>query len=267
MSNNCTYTIPEIMGIINITPDSFFKESRCENEEAILSKTAKLISEGADIFDIGACSTRPGSAPVGEEEELSRMDFALKTIRKAHPDIRLSIDTFRSSVARMAVKDYGAEIINDVYGSDPDMTDTVAELGCTYVYTHPFEIDSSSPDDLIRKIFVFFAEGIKRMKGEGVKNIIVDPGFGFGKTAEQNFELFTGIHELKSLGCPILVGISRKRMIWQTLGITPDEALNGTTVLNTLALTEGADILRVHDVKEARQCVDLFVHYNNKVKE
>ncbi len=257
------------MGIINVTPDSFFKESRCENEEALLSKTAKLLSEGADIFDIGACSTRPGSAPVSEGEELERMDRALRSIRKAYPSIRLSIDTFRASVAQMAVTEYGAEIVNDVYGSDPKMIDTVAQLGCTYVYTHPFEIDSSSPNELIRKIFVFFAEGIEMMKGKGVNsgNIIIDPGFGFGKTAEQNFELFSGIHELKSLGCPILVGISRKRMIWQTLGITPDEALNGTTVLNTLALTEGADILRVHDVKEAKQCVNLFVHYNNKVKE
>lgn len=257
------------MGIINVTPDSFFKESRCENEEALLSKTAKLLSEGADIFDIGACSTRPGSAPVSEGEELERMDRALRSIRKAYPSIRLSIDTFRASVAQMAVTEYGAEIVNDVYGSDPKMIDTVAQLGCTYVYTHPFEIDSSSPNELIRKIFVFFAEGIEMMKGKGVNsdNIIIDPGFGFGKTAEQNFELFSGIHELKSLGCPILVGISRKRMIWQTLSITPDEALNGTTVLNTLALTEGADILRVHDVKEAKQCVNLFVHYNNKVKE
>lgn len=257
------------MGIINVTPDSFFKESRCENEEALLSKTAKLLSEGADIFDIGACSTRPGSAPVSEGEELERMDRALRSIRKAYPSIRLSIDTFRASVAQMAVTEYGAEIVNDVYGSDPKMIDTVAQLGCTYVYTHPFEIDSSSPNELIRKIFVFFAEGIEMMKGKGVNsgNIIIDPGFGFGKTAEQNFELFSGIHELKSLGYPILVGISRKRMIWQTLGITPDEALNGTTVLNTLALTEGADILRVHDVKEAKQCVNLFVHYNNKVKE
>ena len=254
------------MGIINITPDSFFEGSRCETKDAILSRVEQFKAEGATIFDIGACSTRPGSAPVSEEEELSRMGSALKTIRGVYPDICLSIDTFRASVARMAGKEYGAQIINDVYGSDPAMAKTVAELGCTYIYTHPFEVDSSSPNELIRKIFAFFADGIQSLRKEGVDQIIIDPGFGFGKTMDQNFELFSLMHELKSLGHPILVGISRKRMIWQTLGITPDEALNGTTALNTMALAEGADILRVHDVKEAVQCVELFTRCYKKKK-
>lgn len=266
MTNTYTQKNPQVMGIINITPDSFFKGSRCETKDAILSRIDQFKAEGATIFDIGACSTRPGSAPVSEEEELSRIGNALELIREAHPDICLSIDTFRASVARMAGKEYGAQIINDVYGCDPAMADTVADLGCTYVYTHPFEVDSSSPNELIRKIFAFFAEGIKSLREKGVEHIIVDPGFGFGKTMDQNFELFSLMHELKSMGYPLLVGISRKRMIWQTLDITPDDALNGTTVLNTLALVEGADILRVHDVKEAMQCVELFTrYYNNKV--
>lgn len=264
MTSDYTRKSPQVMGIINITSDSFFAGSRCETKESILAKVNQFISEGASIFDIGACSTRPGSNPVSEEEELERMEFALKTIREVHPDICLSIDTFRASVARMAGNDFGAQIINDVYGSDPLMADTVAELGCSYVFTHSAEVDSSSPSELFRKIFAFFAKGIETLRRKGVQDIIVDPGFGFGKTMEQNFELLALQRELKSLGCPILTGISRKRMIWQTLDITPDEALNGTTVLNTLALVQGANILRVHDVKEAKQCVDLYMRcYNN----
>lgn len=259
---------PQVMGIINITPDSFFKDSRCESKEAILSKIERFIEEGASIFDIGACSTRPGSAPVDEEEELSRMRNALMVIRNAHPDICLSIDTFRASVARMSVEEFGAQIINDVYGSDPKMAETVAELDCSYVFTHPHEVDSSTPDELIRKIFAFFADGTKALREKGVQKIIIDPGFGFGKTMDQNFALLSSQLELKALGYPLLVGISRKRMIWQTLDITPDEALNGTTVLNTLSLIGGADILRVHDVKEAKQCIDLYTrYYNNKVQK
>lgn len=256
---------PQVMGIINITSDSFYADSRCETKEAILSKVNQFLSEGASIFDLGACSTRPGSAPVSEEEEMARMEFALKVIRETHPDICLSVDTFRASVARMAGKEYNVQIINDVYGCDPKMAETVAELGCTYVYMHATEVDSSSPNELIRKIFTFFAEGIQSLQEKGVRDIIIDPGFGFGKTMDQNFELLALTHELKALNCPILVGISRKRMIWQTLDITPEDALNGTTVLNTMALSQGADILRVHDVKEAKQCIDLFDRYNIKV--
>lgn len=264
---NYNKNIPQVMGIINITPDSFFKDSRCETNEAILSKIEQFIKEGATIFDIGACSTRPGSAPVDEKEEISRMRKALGTIRSAYPDICLSIDTFRASVARMSVEEFGAQIINDVYGSDPKMAETVAELDCSYVFTHSLEVDSSSSEELIRKIFAFFAEGIKALQEKGARKIIIDPGFGFGKTMDQNFALLSLQQELKSLGYPLLVGISRKRMIWQTLDITPEEALNGTTVLNTLSLIAGADILRVHDVKEAKQCVNLYMrYYNNKVQ-
>lgn len=263
MTNDYGQAFPLIMGIINITPDSFFDASRCESEESILAKTEQMIHDGATILDIGACSTRPGSAPTSEDEEMKRMRFALKLIREKHPEVRLSVDTFRSNVARMAVKEFGVEIVNDVYGNDEKMFDTVADLGCTYVLTHPSEVDSTSSDDLIRKIFVFFAERIDILRNKGLQNILVDPGFGFGKTMEQNFKLLSLTKELKALGCPLLIGISRKRMVWQVLGITPQEALNGTSVLNTLALTQGANILRVHDVKEAKQCVDLFNMYNN----
>ncbi len=250
------------MGIINITPDSFFDASRCESKEAILSKTEQMVREGASILDIGACSTRPGSSPTSGEDEMKRMRFALELIREKYPEVRLSVDTFRSNIARMAVKEFGVEIVNDVYGNDEKMFDTVADLGCTYVVTHSSEVDSTSSDDLIRKIFVFFAKRIDTLRSKGVQNILVDPGFGFGKTMEQNFELLSLSRELKTLGCPLLIGISRKRMIWQSLGITPQESLNGTSVLNTLALTQGANILRVHDVKEAKQCVDLYNMYN-----
>lgn len=262
MTNDYGQATPLIMGIINITPDSFFDASRCENEDSILSKTEQMVREGASILDIGACSTRPGSSPTSEEEEMKRMRFALGLIREKYPEVRLSVDTFRSNIARMAVKEFGVEIVNDVYGNDKEMFDTIADLGCAYVLTHPSEVDSTSSDDLIRKIFVFFAKRIDTLRSKGVQNILVDPGFGFGKTMGQNFELLSLSRELKALGCPLLIGISRKRMIWQSLGITPQESLNGTSVLNTLALTQGANILRVHDVKEAKQCVDLYNIYN-----
>ncbi len=254
---------PAIMGIINVTPDSFFEDSRCEDDDKIISQAQKMLEEGASILDIGACSTRPGSAPVSEEEEMRRMSHALNIIREHHPDITLSIDTFRASVAEMSVKEYGAQIINDVYGCDRQMYETVGKLGCTYVLMHCHEVDSSSKEDLLKKIFTFFANEIEKLNANGVRDIIIDPGFGFGKTMEENFALLSMTRELKSLGYPILVGISRKRMIWQTLDITPAEALNGTSILNTLSLTQGADILRVHDVKEAKQCVDLYAKYNS----
>lgn len=252
---------PVIMGIINVTPDSFFEASRCQNDEKIISQATKMIEEGASILDIGACSTRPGSDPVSEEEEMRRMRHALGVIRKLYPEVPISIDTFRASVAEMSVKEFGAQIINDVYGCDEKMYETVGKLGCTYVLMHCHEVDSTSKEDLIKKIFTFFAKEIEKLKANGVKDIIVDPGFGFGKTMEENFALLSMTKELKAFGYPILVGISRKRMIWQTLEITPADALNGTTILNALSLTQGADILRVHDVKEAKQCVELYMKY------
>lgn len=253
---------PVIMGIVNITPDSFFEASRCQDDEKIIAQTTKMLAQGASIIDVGACSTRPGSAPVSEEEEMRRMRHALHIIRSQFPDVTLSIDTFRASVAQMSVKEFGAQIINDVYGCDEKMYDTVAKLGCSYVLMHCKEVNSTSHEELLKKIFTFFATEIEKLTSKGVKDIIVDPGFGFGKTMEENFALLNMTSQLKSLGYPILVGISRKRMIWQTLDITPAEALNGTTVLNTLALTQGADILRVHDVLEASQCVELYGKYN-----
>lgn len=258
---NTTGNKPQIMGIINITPDSFFAASRCQDDEKILSQTKKMIEQGASIIDIGACSTRPGSAPVGEEEEMKRMRHALEIIRQEFPDTCLSIDTFRASVAEMSVKEYGAQIVNDVYGCDEKMYETVGKLKCSYILTHCHEVNSTSNEELIKKIFLFFAKEIGKLEEKGVRDIIIDPGFGFGKSMEENFALLATTSQLKALGHPILVGISRKRMIWQTLEITPADALNGTTVLNTLALTQGADILRVHDVEEAHQCVELYTKY------
>lgn len=256
---------PDIMGIVNITPDSFFEGSRCESESQIVERTQKLLAEGASIIDVGACSTRPGSAPVSEEEEIIRMRNALQIIRKEFPQACLSIDTFRASVAQMSVEEFGADIINDVYGCDEKMYETVGQLNCSYVLMHYKEVDSSSKEDFIKKILAFFAIEIEKLEQCGVKKIIVDPGFGFGKTMEQNFALLSMMSELKVLGHPILSGISRKRMVWQTLDITPADALNGTTVLNTFSLVQGADILRVHDVKEAYQCVELFMKYKNNI--
>ena len=247
-----------VMGILNATPDSFFSDSRCLNENEIVSRVSTMLAEGASIIDIGGCSTRPGGILTSEEEELRRVDHALQCVRKVYPSIALSVDTFRSSVARMAVEDFDVSIINDVYSYDKDvrMLDTIASLNVAYVLTHSREINSDCCD-FMKEIFCFFADKIKELKEKGVERIYVDPGYGFGKTMEQNFQLLARQLELKSFGYPILAGLSRKRMVWQTLGITPEESLNGTSVLNTLAVRQGASLLRVHDVKAAVEVVRL----------
>lgn len=242
---------PMVMGIMNVTPDSFFADSRVQTEEAIRNRANQIIAEGAKIIDVGACSTRPGGEVVSEEEEMRRLAFALPIIREAHPDAIISIDTFHASIAQRTVEEFGADIINDVEeGKDPDMFRTVAELGTPYIL---MSVAANLHDMLIN-----FSREVQELRALGQKDIILDPGFGFGKGAvEGNYELLNVMERLQVMELPLLVGISRKRMIHQLLGITTAESLNGTTVLNTIALLKGANILRVHDVREAVEAVKI----------
>jgi len=252
---------PIVMGIINITPDSFFTNSWKNFVEA----TEKAIREGASIIDIGGYSTRPMADFVNSEEEELRVCKALESIRKHFPDIPISIDTFRASVAKKVVEEFGVGIINDVSGGDldSDMFATVAQLNVPYILTHskgnPQTMQSLTDyKSVTYDVLDFFINKLHQLRQMGVKDIIIDPGFGFAKTIPQNYELLNNLRIFQTLNCPILGGISRKTMIFRPLGITPDLALNGTTVLNTLLLREGASILRVHDVKEAMEAIKLF---------
>ncbi len=248
---------PQVMGILNATTESFYEASRTTSRENIVSKAQAMIEGGASILDIGGCSTKPGLAPVSEDEELRRVSEALEAIRSELPEAILSVDTFRASVARHCVKEYGVQIINDVYGGQADehMFDTIAELQVPYVLTY----DGAPWSKLMYEL----AERIDRLRLMGVNDIIVDPGFGFGKTLDENYHLMEHLEELHLLGCPTLVGISRKSMIYKLLDSTPEEALNGTTVLNTVALIKGAHILRVHDVKAAAEAVKIVGKLKN----
>ncbi len=242
---------PQVMGIINLTPDSFYAASRKQAEGEIIARCHQILLEGASIIDVGACSTRPGGELVSEEEEAERLQRGLHLIRREMPDAILSIDTFRPEVARMCIEEYGADIINDVEGSD-EMFQTVARLRTPYIYM--------SRKATVHDILLDFAQTVQRLRDLAQKDIILDPGFGFGKTQEENFQLLRELEKLHVLDLPLLVGMSRKRMVWQTLKVTPDNALNGTTVLNTVALQKGASILRVHDVKEASEAVKLVLN-------
>lgn len=259
---------PLVMGILNVTPDSFFGESRAQTDKEILLRLEKLIGEGADIIDIGAYSSRPGADDVSAEEEMRRLAHALTIVNSTHPDTIVSIDTFRADVARECVEKYGAAIINDIAGGelDKDMFRTVAELNVPYIMMHmvgnPKNMQQNvTYDDLMGDILKYFGEKIRELELMGVKDIIVDPGFGFSKTLEQNYELLSKMSMLKMFGKPILVGVSRKSMIYKLLETTPAEALNGTTVVDTLALTQGAHILRVHDVRPAVEAVKIYEMY------
>ena len=257
-------SVPKVMGIINVTPDSFFSGSRVVLEEEIIKTAARMIEEGADIIDIGGYSSRPGAAEITQEEERTRVITALKAISREFPEAVISIDTFRSGIAAEAVLEYGAGMINDISGGEADakMFHVVSKLQVPYIMMHMQGVpgtmqDNPVYDDVVADILRWFGERIVTLQSMGVNDIILDPGFGFGKTAVHNFELLRNLSDFSITGLPVLVGVSRKSMIWKTLGITPDEALNGTTVLNTAALLNGADILRVHDVKEAVQAVKL----------
>jgi dihydropteroate synthase len=255
---------PTIMGILNITPDSFFDGGRLTSEVAILNHTEKMLAEGATFIDVGGYSSRPGADDVSVQEELNRVLPAIRAIKNRFHDVIISIDTFRSTVARAAIEE-GASLINDISGGELDaaMFKTVAALKVPYILMHmrgnPQNMTQHvSYKNLLKEMIDFFQKKINQLHETGIKDIIVDPGFGFAKTREQNFELLNQLELLQILGKPLLAGLSRKSMVWKTLNISADEALNGTTSLNTLALQKGASILRVHDVKEALQVVQLF---------
>lgn len=249
---------PKIMGILNVTPDSFYAESRTSDEEHIAARVQQLMDDGADMIDIGGYSSRPGADDVSPEEEMNRLRRGLRVVRRLYPEVPISVDTFRADVARMCVEEEGADIINDISGGmmDRQMFRTVARLGVPYILMHmqgtPDTMQQAPHyDNLRREVMLYFAERIDRLCQMGAKDIIVDPGFGFGKTLEHNYELFHHLDDFNLFNLPLLVGISRKSMIHKLLGGTPQTSLNGTTVLNTIALMKGVHILRVHDVKEA----------------
>ena len=242
---------PLVMGIMNVTPDSFYANSRVQTAEAIRQRAHQIVAQGAKIIDIGACSTRPGGVVVSAEEEMRRLAFALPIVKEAEPDAILSIDTFHADIARRTIEEFGADIINDVEeGKDPEMFRTVAELGAPYI------LMSTAAN--LHDMLIDFSREVQELRDLGQKDIILDPGFGFGKDpVAGNYELLSVMERLQVMELPILVGISRKRMIHQLLGITAAESLNGTIILNTIALLKGANILRVHDVREAVEAVKI----------
>lgn len=256
--------VPRVMGILNVTPDSFYKGSRYSGNSSIIEAARKMKDDGADIIDIGGYSSRPGAAEISQEEEEQRVFRAIKLVKNEVPDCVISVDTFRAGIARKAVEDYGAMMINDISGGelDAEMFSTVEKLNVPYILMHmrgtPATMQKLTDyDDIVADILRWLGTRIYDLHARGVKDIIIDPGFGFSKTVEQNFEMLRRLGEFSVAGLPLLAGLSRKTTIWKTLDITAEEALNGTTVLNTLALMKGADILRVHDVKEAVQAVKL----------
>ncbi|MCF0202612.1 MAG: dihydropteroate synthase [Bacteroidaceae bacterium] len=236
-----------VMGILNATPDSFFSESRKTTSCEIQARALEIVNEGGDIIDIGACSTRPGSTPVSEDEELKRLLPAIAAVKEVLPRFPLSVDTFRANVARQCIETYGPMMVNDVSGGeDPDMFRTVAAHGLPYVLT--------STQPTIREMMLYFAEKIQKLRDFGQKYIIIDPGFGFGKTLQDNYHILHNLSVLQEFQLPILIGLSRKSLIHRLLNIKPEDSLNGTTVLNTIALTQCSSvILRVHDVKQAKE--------------
>jgi dihydropteroate synthase len=262
--------IPKVMGILNITPDSFFGGSRYNTDEEIIKAAGRMLREGADILDLGGYSSRPGAADIPVKEEGRRVIRAIKLVRGEFPDAIISVDTFRSEIAIEAVLEAGAGMINDISGGDADagMFSAVERLNVPYIMMHmkgtPATMQKNAVyDDIVADILKYFSERIFRLRTAGVKDIIIDPGFGFAKAAEHSFELMRRLDDLQITGLPLLVGVSRKSMIWKTLGITADEALNGTTAMHAIAIFKGADILRVHDVKEAVQVVRLIAKLKN----
>ncbi len=255
---------PKVMGILNVTPDSFFDGGKYENKEGLISQIEKLMQDGTDFIDIGGYSSRPGADFVTEEEEIKRISPAIQEIVNRFPEVIISIDTFRSEVAKIAI-DLGATIINDITGGegDPLMFETVAKLNVPYIIMHmkgnPKNMQQlTGYDNLREEIFNYFHNKVKALNTLGVYDIILDPGFGFAKTLDQNYELLGKLDYFNMLNLPILIGISRKSMIYKQLGISADKALNGTSALHTIALMQGASILRAHDVKEAKEVITLF---------
>lgn len=255
-------TTPQVMGILNVTPDSFYSGSRMQTQEEIAVRARQIIDEGASIIDIGAYSSRPNAEHITAGEEMNRLRTGLEIVNRNHPDAIVSVDTFRADVAEQCVKDYGVAIVNDIAAGEMDdrMFETVARLGVPYIMMHmqgtPQNMQKEPHyDNLIKEVFIYFARKVQQLRDLGMKGIILDPGFGFGKTLEHNYELMAHLEEFSIFELPLLVGVSRKSMIYKLLGGTPQDALNGTTVLDTVALMKGANILRVHDVREAVEAV------------
>ena len=255
---------PWVMGIINVTPDSFYSGSRVNDEQTLVARVGQMLADGADVLDIGACSTRPGSQSVDAQGEMERLQWALDIIRRTAPDVIISVDTYRADVARRCVEEWGANIINDISGGtlDDAMFGTVARLQVPYVLMHtrgtPETMASMTDyDDVAADVLEWMARRIDTLRQMGVADVIADPGFGFAKDQEQNYRLLSCLDAFHALDAPLLVGVSRKRMIYTPLECGPDEALNGTTVVNTIALQQGAHILRVHDVKAAAEAVKI----------
>ena len=262
-----TFDRPAVMGILNVTPDSFFSGSRAMSAYDIERRVETMLTQGVDIIDIGACSTRPGAEPVADDEESVRLSRGMEIVRRLAPDIPVSVDTFRASVARRAVTTMGCDIVNDISGGtlDDNMAATVADLHCPYILMHmrgtPATMQTLTEyrDDVTATVISELQRQVRRFEQAGVADIIIDPGFGFAKTVDQNYAVMAGLRRFAIFGRPVLVGISRKSMITKALSIRADEALEATTALNAYALDRGADILRVHDVAAARQAVDIHV--------
>jgi dihydropteroate synthase len=258
-------SIPKVMGIVNLTPDSFFESSRAQTDVQVAERVNLLLTEGADMLDVGAYSSRPGAADLPEEEEMRRLRKGLSVLRKEAPDAIVSVDTFRADVAKMCIEEFGVAIINDIAGGelDSNMFSTIARAHVPYIIMHmqgtPQNMQQAPHyEDVLKEVILSLANKVRTLQEMKVNDIILDPGFGFGKTQAHNFELLAHLNEFDIFQLPLLVGVSRKSMVYKTLDITPAEALNGTTVLNTIALSKGANILRVHDVKEAVQAVKLW---------
>lgn len=266
---------PQVMGILNVTPDSIYSDSRMQTEKDIADRAQQIIDEGASIIDIGGYSSRPNAEHISAEEEMNRLRTGLEILNRNHPDAVISVDTFRAEVAEQCVKEYGVAMINDISAGEMDnrMFATVAELGVPYIMMHmqgtPQNMQNDPHyDNLMKEVFLYFATKVQQLRDLGVKDIILDPGFGFGKTLEHNYELMAHLDEFSVFELPLLVGVSRKSMIYKLLGVTPQDSLNGTTVLDTVALMKGAHILRVHDVREAVEAVRMtekIKHYSYSI--
>ena len=270
--NLIEFNRPAVMGIVNVTPDSLFAGSRVP-ADSVTARVSEMMAQGADIIDLGGYSSRPGADTVTAEEELARLVPAIAAIRERFPDIPVSVDTFRADVARECIAQ-GADIINDIGGGDldPEMFGTIADLRVPYILMHmrgtPATMQSLTYyDDVVADVLRDLAFKTDRLHQLGVNDVIIDPGFGFAKTVDQNYRLLAALGMFREIGCPVLAGVSRKTMIWKELGIHPDEALNGTTAINMIALMNGADILRVHDVRECAETVRLFCAYQRNIPE
>lgn len=255
---------PQVMGILNLTPDSFYAGSRKQTEAEIAERTHQILSEGGSIIDAGAYSSRPNAEHISAEEEMARLRYGLGIVFREYPDAIVSVDTFRADVARMCVEEYGVAIINDIAAGsmDENMFPTVAQLGVPYIMMHmqgtPQNMQQAPHyDNVVQEVLYYFSEKVQKLRDLGAKDIILDPGFGFGKTLEHNYELLNKLEEFSIFELPILIGVSRKSMIYRLLGGGPEDALNGTSVINTIALMKGADILRVHDVRAASEAVKI----------